>query len=359
MTTCADLSLTVSDSPDPATVNASVTYLITVTNQGPDTAPDVEVVDILPGPVVLDSVTPSLGSCSGTGTIVCNLGDLANGASATVTIVVTPTSTGRLTNLTTVSAEVTDTNPSNDSVRQQTIVTLPDLLVRSVSAVTAVIPGSDIVVTETTTNRGKVAAGPSTTSFYLSMDRKPDAGDLLLGSRIPNIPALAPKESNTGSTSLTIPLATALGRYFLIAVADAAGGVDETKEKNAKVRPLTVALPDMIVQSLRAPSSAAAGASVVVSDTTGNKAPVGAGASTTQYYLSADVILDGSDVLLGSRIVPALGAKGRSAGSVSVTIPLATTSGKYFLLAVADEAAEVTEADENNNLRSRPITITP
>jgi subtilase family serine protease len=154
-------------------------------------------------------------------------------------------------------------------------------------------------------------------------------------------------------------LATALGRYFLIAVADAAGSIDETKEKNAKVRPLTVTLPDMIAQSLRVPSSAAAGASVVVSDTTSNKAPVDAGASTTQYYLSADVILDGSDVLLGSRIVPALGAKGRSAGSAPVTIPLATPPGKYFLLAVADGVAEVTEADENNNLRARPITITP
>jgi subtilase family serine protease len=110
-----------------------------------------------------------------------------------VTIVVTPTATGKLTNLATVSADVTDTDPSNNSVRQQTTVTLPDLLIKSLRAVTAAIPGSDIVVTDTTINRGKVAAGASTTSFYLSADPKLDAGDLLLGSRIPDIPALAPK----------------------------------------------------------------------------------------------------------------------------------------------------------------------
>ena len=117
--------------------------------------------------------------------------------------------------------------------------------------------------------------------------------------------------------------------------------------------------PDLIVQALRGPSSAAAGGNVVVDETTSNKAPVAAGASTTDYYLSTDVIFDGADVLLGSRSVPALAAKGRSAGSTTVTIPLATTPGKYFLLAVSDAAGAVTEVDESNNLRSKSITVTP
>jgi len=359
VTSCTDVKVTKSDTPDPVTVGASVTYTITVTNNGPDTAHDVEMVDVLPSTVALGSVTPSVGSCTGSTTITCDLGDLANGASATVTIVVTTTASGKLTNTATVSSDETETDPSNNSVAQQTTVTLPDLIVKSLNSVKAAIPGSAIDVTDTTTNKGKVATPDSKTSFYLSTDSKFDAGvDELLGSRSP-VPPLAPKESSSGSTTLTIPPTTALGKYFLIAVADDDRAIPETKEKNAKARALSVTLPDLVIQSLNGPSSAAAGASVVLSDKTSNKAAVAAGASTTQFYLSFDAILDGGDVLLGSRSVPALGAKGSSAGSTTATIPLGTTPGAYFLLAVADGTGTVSEIDDNNNLRSRSIKVSP
>lgn len=356
VTSCTDVAVTKSDSPDPVTVGASVTFTIAVMNNGPDTAHDVEMVDVLPGTVVLGSITPSVGSCTGSTTITCDFGDLANGASATVAIVVTTTASGKLTNTATVSIDETDIDPSNNLAQQQTTVTLPDVTVKRIDAVAAAIPGDTITVEDTTNNKGKVLAGASITKFYLSTDSKFDGSDTLLGSRA--IPALAPKESSSGTTPVTIPLTTPLDRFFIIGVADADSGVPETKEKNAKARSLSVTLPDLVVQSLSAPSSAAAGASIVIKDTTSNKAKVGAGASTTQYYLSTDVIL-GGDVLLGSRSVPALSAKGRSSGEATVTIPLAAAPGRYFLLAVSDGGGAVSEVNENNNLRSRSITVTP
>jgi len=356
VTTCADVSVTKSDTPDPVTVGTNVTYTMTITNNGPDIATDVELTDTLPGAVTLVSATPSAGSCTGTSIIVCDLGSLANGASATVIIVVSTTAIGTLTNTASVSLAETDTDPSNNVEREHTVVTLADLAVKAISTVTAAIPGSAIVVNDTTLNNGKVAAGASTTRFFLSTDAKFAAGDVSLGSRA--IPALSPKQSSAGSTTVTIPLATALGRHFIIGVADADSGVAETKENNAKARALNVTQPDLFVQALRGPSTAAAGANVVIDETTSNKAAVPVGGSTTGYYLSIDAIFDGADVLLGSRSVPALAAKGRSAASTTVTIPLATTPGKYFLLAVSDAADVVTEADESNNLRSRSITIT-
>jgi uncharacterized repeat protein (TIGR01451 family) len=357
VTTCADVSVTKSDTPDPVTVGTNVTYTMTITNNGPDIATDVELTDTLPGAVTLVSATPSAGTCTGTSIIVCDLGSLANGASATVIIVVRTTAIGTLTNTASVTLAETDTDPSNNVEQERTSVTLPDLVVKAISAVAAAIPGSAIVVNDTTANNGKVAAGPSTTSFFLSTDSKFDAGDLPpLGSR--GIPALSPKQSSVGSTTLTIPLATAPGRYFIIGVADTDSSVSEIKEKNAKARALNVTLPDLTVQSLSAPSSAAAGANITVNETTSNKAPVPAGGSTTGYYLSVDAIFDGADVLLGSRSVGALAAKGKSAGSTTVTIPLGTTPGKYFLLAVSDAAGAVAEVVESNNVRSRSITIT-
>jgi uncharacterized repeat protein (TIGR01451 family) len=360
VTTCADVSLTKSGPPGSVTVGTNVTYTIKVKNNGPDTATEVELTDVLPGTVNLVSVTPSAGSCTGTSTIVCDLGILANGTEVTVIIVVTTTAPGTLTNTASVTLAETDTNPSNNiaTAQERTAATLPNLIVKAISTVAAAIPGSNIVVNDTTANNGKVAAGPSTTRFFLSTDSKFDAGDLpSLGSR--GIPALSPKQSSAGSTTLTIPLATTLERHFLIAVADADNGVVETQEKNAKAKALNVTLPDLGVRTLRAPSSAAAGGNIVVEETTRNAAPVPAGASTTSYFLSTDAIFDGGDVHLGSRSVPALAAKGRSTGSTTVTIPLATTPGRYFLLAVSDAGDAVTEIIESNNLRSKSITITP
>ena len=207
VTDCVDLILTQNDSPDPASVGANVTYTITVTNNGADTATDVELTDVLPVGVGLLSVTPTIGACVGSSTIVCDLGDLANRASATVTIVVSTSTAGKLTNTATVSSAESDTDPSNNVEQEQTLVTFPDLTVKSLSAVAAAIPGSSVVVNDTTNNKSKIAAGPSVTRFYLSTDSKFDGADPILPGGSRTIPALSPKESSSGSTTLTIPLA--------------------------------------------------------------------------------------------------------------------------------------------------------
>ncbi len=118
----ADLSLIKTDSPDPVTVGSNLTYTITVTNNGPSAANGVTVTDTLPANVTFVSVTPTQGSCSGTSTVTCNLGPLANGANATVTIVVTPTIAGGLSNTAAVTAIETDPNTANNTATAVTTV---------------------------------------------------------------------------------------------------------------------------------------------------------------------------------------------------------------------------------------------
>ncbi|HKY09003.1 MAG TPA: SBBP repeat-containing protein [Candidatus Binatia bacterium] len=357
ITECVDLVLVAGDSPDPATLGANITYTITVTNHGPDNATDVELTDVLPSGVGLVSATPSVGSCSGSGTIVCGLGDLVNGASATVTIVVSTAAVGKLTNTATVSSEQTDTDATNNIEREQTVVTLPNLRVKSLGAAAAAIPGANVTVSDTTSNRGKLGAGASITRFYLSRDSRFDGADVELGSRA--IPPLAARQSSSGTTIVTIPAGTELARYFIIGVADADSVVAETKEKNSKARSFTVALPDLIVAALNAPRSVAAGASIAIKDQVRNDAPVSAAASTIQYLLSSDALLDGGDAPIGSRSVPGLGAKGRNSGAATISIPAGTAPGPYFILAVSDSAGVVDEANEGNNVRAKAITVTP
>jgi uncharacterized repeat protein (TIGR01451 family) len=118
----ADLSITKTDSPDPVPVGANITYTITATNGGPDTATGVTVTDTLPGGVTLVSATASQGSCNGSATVTCSLGSLANGSSAAVTIVVTATQAGTISNTASVSANESDPDPSNNSATQETTV---------------------------------------------------------------------------------------------------------------------------------------------------------------------------------------------------------------------------------------------
>lgn len=124
--TGADLSLTKADSPDPAGVGANLTYTLTVANAGPQAAADTTVTDSLPGGVTYVSTSASQGSCSGTSTVVCTLGPLASGASATVTIVVRPTAAGTVANSATVSSSTSDPIAGNNSATATTTVTAED-----------------------------------------------------------------------------------------------------------------------------------------------------------------------------------------------------------------------------------------
>ena len=123
--TSADLSVAKSASPNPAQVGVQLAYRISVVNNGPATATGVTVSDALPGGLTFVSATPTQGSCNGTNIVNCNLGSLTNGASAFVTIVVTPTAQGQVVNTATGSATEFDFDSTNNSSTITTFVEPP------------------------------------------------------------------------------------------------------------------------------------------------------------------------------------------------------------------------------------------
>ena len=124
-TASANLAITKTASPNPATSLANLTYRIVVTNNGPSPATNVVVTDQLAvGPAFVSAI-PTQGMCSGPPTITCNLGSIANGAVAIVNVIITPQTPGQLTNTASVVATESDPDTNDNSNTIQTTVNAP------------------------------------------------------------------------------------------------------------------------------------------------------------------------------------------------------------------------------------------
>ncbi len=152
----AELAFRLSGSPASVNTGQQVTYTATVTNSGNGAAGSVAFQDLLPGKASLVSTTPSQGSCNGNPTVVCSLGALNAGASATVTIVVTANQPGSMTDHGWVSS-----NPPGNWQHHRTVNTevrgdvSPELALRLSGSPASVNTGQQVTYTATVTNTGK------------------------------------------------------------------------------------------------------------------------------------------------------------------------------------------------------------
>ncbi len=262
---------------------------------------------------------------------------------------------------------IAETNEGNNNRGVSiTITSNVDFYVSSVSSSGSANAGDTISVSDTTNKGGAGVTGASTTKIYLSTDNKWWTNDTELGSRA--VPAFgAGYLSSSGSTSVTIPTDACTQTYYLIARADADAVIGETNEGNnnkaVSIQIINntgnVPLPDFYVSSVSALSSANAGDTISVSDTTNKGGSCATGASTTKIYLSTDNRYSSGDTELGSRAVPAFGSGYQnSSGSNSVTIPTGTPSGSYYIIGRADANGVIAETNEWNNNKVAPITIT-
>lgn len=169
----ADISISIIDSPDPLTPQNELTYTIIVTNNGPQDATNVILSDTLPTGPNFISVTSTQGTCSGITNITCLLGVINNNDNATITIKVKPTSTGVLFNTSSVSADQSDPNSSNNSILEGTTVATP----QQISSLRVAIQGQGGVVS----NIGGISCHPTCTADFLpganvTLTATPDSG---------------------------------------------------------------------------------------------------------------------------------------------------------------------------------------
>ncbi|MDC1198913.1 DUF11 domain-containing protein, partial [bacterium] len=137
-----------------ATPGVGFDYTLSVLNNGPSTAFNVVMSDVVPAGVSIVNVSansPTSTSCNGgvpgNGALptTCNVGPLASGEGATmvISVLVDPSTTGTLVNNASASSDTEDPNTGNNT----DVVVLP------------VAPLSDITVSKTSTPPGPIAAG--------------------------------------------------------------------------------------------------------------------------------------------------------------------------------------------------------
>ncbi|WP_437736791.1 CARDB domain-containing protein [Sorangium sp. So ce1335] len=140
----ADLAVTLTDAPDPVAPGAQLTTTITVANEGPGDATDVEVTSVLPvGATFVGATgvdwTCNLGEEEG---LVCRRASLASGASASIAVTVVapalaPTVVAaEIETAAKVTAREHDSDPADNEAKEETAVSIPVRLIGYMTVLT-------------------------------------------------------------------------------------------------------------------------------------------------------------------------------------------------------------------------------
>ncbi len=174
----ADLRIAKTAAPDPVIAGNNLTYTLTATNDGPSSAVNVVVEDVMPAGVALVSITPPAGGSCIAGApgdallpTRCMLGTLADGASKSIIVVVEvlPQTTGVLGNNATVSSDTYDPNNANNSAfRTVTVEAQADLAVAKSDSPDPVVAGTPLSYSVVVGN-----GGPSTAVAVTMTDTLP------------------------------------------------------------------------------------------------------------------------------------------------------------------------------------------
>lgn len=364
-----DLSLTKQASPDPVDVGSELTYSLTVENSGPSVATGVTLTDTLPQGVTFVSVAASQGTAEHTGGVVtADLGTLAPGERAIVTIVVIPNAGGTLTNQATVASAEEDSSPEDNSTTLETTANLlADLSISKGDTPDPVVLKTNLTYEITVRN-----SGPSDATGVTVTDDLPGSVRYVLasasqgtvteaGGRITaNIGTLV-----VGASATVAILVVPLNPGKVSNTATVTGNEADPNPANNSASQITMVSsrpgPDLTAYGLVATQKCTgigqkAKCSLRAAFTVINNGSKQAGASTVRIYLSPDADLSRRDRLLREIAVRSL-APGRTAAfNLRILLPKGTDADGSYLIIVADAAHEVEEMDETNNtLVSAPI----
>ncbi|MGH9554373.1 MAG: DUF11 domain-containing protein [Terriglobales bacterium] len=326
-TTIVDANLAVNKlaTPEPVLVGTNLTYTITITNNGPDGATNVVLNETLDAAVAFVSALASQGACdtSALPAITCMLGNLANAAQATVTIVVTaPATAMTVMNNANVTATEFDSNLANNvAVVVSTVVDVQANV--SITKTDAPDPqgvGGNITYTVLVANAGPDAA----TNVTLT--------DMLGGAATTFVSVTSTGNTCSGFPTITCTMGTiasgASETVTIVVTATAAGTVINTASSTATENDPTPANNTNIVQNttVQAPGFTISAAPSSVTLLPGQSATFTVTVTPAPFVAMVDLACSGAPPLGTCSFNPATVNPGNLPASSILTV---TTTGFF------------------------------
>jgi len=349
----ADLAVVKSVSNATPNVGSNVTFTITASNNGPSAATGVTVNDVLPSGYTFVSATPSTGSWSAPN---WTIGNLANGGSATLSIVATVKASGSYANTATITGSETDPTPGNNSSTSTPVpVGVTDLaVVKTVSNATPNV-GSNITFTITATNNGPSSAtGVSVNdvlpSGYTFVSASPSTGSWSAPNwTIGNL-------ANGGSATLSIVATVNANGPYANTATISGSQTDPTPGNNSSTStPVPVAITDLGVVKTVSNATPNVGSNVTFTITASNNGPSNATSVVVNDVLPSGYTFVSATPSAGSWAAPnwTIGNLANGGNATLTIVATVKASGTYA------NTASITGGQNDPNTANNSSTATP
>uniref|UniRef100_A0AC34F4F5 DUF11 domain-containing protein n=1 Tax=Panagrolaimus sp. ES5 TaxID=591445 RepID=A0AC34F4F5_9BILA len=348
-------------------VGSNVVFTIVASNTGPSDGTGITVTDLLPTPgYTYVSSTPPAGTTYTPGTGIWNIGALANGANATLTITATVNATGPYANTATISGTENDPTPGNNTSTETPVpVPVSDRqIAKTVDNPTPAV-GSNVVFTLVATNNGpSIGTGITVTdqlpAGYTYVSSTPPAGTTYdAATGIWTVGTLGINLSSTLTITATV---NATGPYANTANITGTENDPTAANNTATSTPAPTPTTDRSLVKTVDNATPAVGSNVVFTLIATNNGPSDGTGITVTDLLPAGYTYVSSTPPAGTTYVPATGlwTIGPLANGISATLTITATvnaTGPYANTASIN-GTENDPTPGNNTSTSTP-TPTP
>lgn len=209
-------------------------------------------------------------------------------------------------------------------------------------------PGQQAIGPVRIRNLARDTADLVNSEIYLSIDATLDPQDTLVGT-VSHPSVFGGGTTVTRNATITVPLGTPDGDYFLLLNVDSTQSFAEADETdNIVASPFHFATAyDLSPTAARSQNGGNPADPIAFDLTIANAGVPYSGSASVEIYASVDQIFDAQDVRVIQTTVTLDGSLSQTV-ALSGTVP-AITPGLYYTVAVVDPSAQVTEFNEANN----------
>jgi uncharacterized repeat protein (TIGR01451 family) len=375
-------SLVLSTASTPLSVYAGneITYIQTITNNGPSAATAVTFTEAVPSNTTFASIsipagwsctTPAVGAI---GNVTCSDPSLASNASANIVVVVNVAATVPATTITATSS-VSATNSLTSSTTTSTpVATTCDLAVTNSGTPSPVQAGGNITYAQVVTNSGPSNCGaatfteafPASTTLFSFSPAPAGWTCTTTGSISCTNPSVAPGSISSFPVVLTVTAGTAAGTIITDTATVASSTPDTNPNNNSATVTIAVAgatQADLSVTNSASPNPVTAGSNITYTQTLTNGGPATANTITFTETTPANTIAQSLSGPAGwtctlATLTCTISSLGVTTANFTFVVAVSTTAASGSTITQTDSAS-CTASDPNcaNNTASTSVLV--